>query len=77
LFFSFGYKVAIKGLQAASTIPFPIPISRVPENNIQKSLAKRVKTIPPKCVIKAMFIIFFIPKRSTKKPPMIIDKVNP
>jgi hypothetical protein len=69
--------LVISGLQAASTLPLPMPTSRVETNRVQKPVAKMVIIIPVTWHIKAMRMILPIPMISTRGPPKTMARVNP
>jgi len=75
------YKEVTNGLQAASTVPFAIPISKVEINNAQYGLpklpAKIVSRMPAKWNINAITSNFFIPIISTIIPPIITASGKP
>ena len=64
-------------MQAASTVPFAIPMQRVEINKLANPPAKTVRIIPRRCNIKANTNKRFMPIISTKNPPIIIAKGNP
>ena len=66
-----------RGLHAASTLPFAIPINNVEMKSDQNPVAIIVRIIPATWQKKAIEIILPIPIISTSGPPKTIARVNP
>ncbi len=71
------YILVIRGLHAASTLPFAIPTSSVEINSDQNPVAIIVRIMPATWQKKAIEIILPIPIISTSGPPNTIARVNP
>ena len=75
--FSSVYILVIKGLHAASTLPFAMPINNVEMKNDQNPVAMIVRIIPATWQKNAIEIILPIPMMSTSGPPKTIARVKP
>jgi hypothetical protein len=69
--------LVIKGLHAASTLPFAIPINNVEIKSDQNPVAIIVRIIPATWQKNAIDMILPIPMISTSGPPNTIASVKP